>query len=70
MDVLHSDVEASVQERHGPVRTHAVEGCKNDPRDGTPPLRGQAKRAGAVQPGGEKAPGRPDSGHSIPKGGL
>jgi len=27
----------------------------------TPPLQGQAERAGAVQPGEEKAPGRPKS---------
>jgi len=27
------------------------EGPKNDPRDGTPPLQGQAERAGAVLPG-------------------
>ena len=30
------------------------EGNKNDPRDGTPPLQGQAERTGAVQPGGSK----------------
>jgi len=29
---------------------------KNYPRDGTPLLRGQAERAGAVHPGEEKAP--------------
>ena len=29
---------------------------KNDPRDGTPFLQGQAERAGAVQPEEEKAP--------------
>ena len=28
---------------------------KNDPRDGTPLLQGPAERAGAVQPGEEKA---------------
>ena len=34
----------------------------------TPSLQGQAERAGAVQPGEEKAPRRPDSGLSVCKG--
>ena len=51
---LHPDVESSVQERHRPVRAHPEKGHKNDPRDGMPPLQGQAERAGAVQPGEEK----------------
>ena len=34
---------------------------QNDPRDGTPTRWGQAGRAGAVQPGERKAPGRPES---------
>jgi len=41
---------------------HPEEGHKNDPRDGTPLLLGQAERAGAVQPGEGKALGRPESG--------
>ena len=53
--LLHPDVESSVQERHRPVGAHPEEGRKNDPRDGIPLLRGQAERAGAVQPGEEKA---------------
>ena len=32
---------------------------KNDPRNGTPLLQGQSERAGAAQPGEEKALGRP-----------
>ena len=48
-----SDVESSVQERCGPVGACTEEGQKSDPRDGVPPLRGQAERAGAVQPGEE-----------------
>jgi len=36
-------------------------GHKNDPRHGTPPLRAQTERAGDVQLGEEKAPGRPNS---------
>ena len=65
-----------VQERHGPVGVCREEAHKNDPRDGTSLLRGQAKGAGAVQTEEEKAPGRPDSVLSIertlpqPKGGL
>jgi len=35
------------------------EGHKNDPRAGTPFLGGKAERAEAVQPRGEKAPGKP-----------
>ena len=38
---------------------------KNDPRSGTTPLLGQAERAGAVQPGEEKAPKLPDSSLSV-----
>ena len=33
-------------------------GHKNDPRHGTPPLRAQTEKAGDVQLGEEKAPGR------------
>ena len=46
------------------------EGHSNDPRVGTPSLHGQAERAGAVQPGEEKAPGRPEGSFSIFEGGL
>ena len=44
-------MESPVQERHGAVGAHPEEGNKNDPRDGTPLLQGQAERAAAVQPG-------------------
>ena len=53
--------------RCGSVGAHPEDGHKNDPRNGTPPLWGQAERAGAVQPGGEKALGRPESGLSVSK---
>ena len=46
---LHPDVQSSVQERHGAVGVNPEEGHKNDPRDGTAVLQGQAERAGAVQ---------------------
>ena len=36
----------------------------------TPLLRGQAERVGTVQPGEEKAPGRPYSSLPVPEGGL
>ena len=55
---LCPDVESWVQERCGTVRACAEEGHKNYFRDGTPPQQGQAERAGAVQPGEEKARGR------------
>ena len=45
-------------------------GHKNDQRDGTPLLRREAERVGAVQPGEEKAVGRPYCGLSVLKGGL
>jgi len=45
------------------------EGHKNDSRDGTPLLQGQAERAGALQPGEEKAPERFESGLSVSSGG-
>ena len=48
-------MESLVQERHGPVGACPEEGHKNGLRDGTPLIRGQAERAGAVQLGEEKA---------------
>ena len=63
-------MESSAQERRGPVGAYPEEGHKNNPRDGTPPLQGQGVRAGAVQPGEEKAPRRPESGLTVSRGGL
>ena len=57
--VLHPDVKYSAEGRHGPIAAHPAYSYKNDPMDGTPLLRGQAERAGALQPGEEKAPERP-----------
>ena len=68
-EVLHPDVESSVQERCGPVKARPKEDHRNDPRGGAPLLRGQAERAGDVQPEKEKAPGRPESSLSVSKGG-
>ena len=62
-------MESSEQERCGPIRAHPEEGHRNGPRDGTSLLQGQAERAAAVQPGEEKAAGRPESGLSVSKGG-
>ena len=42
-EVLHPDVESSVQERHGAVGVCPEEGHKNDPRGGTPLLWGCAE---------------------------
>jgi len=58
------DVESSVQERRRPVGAYPQDYHRNDPRDGTPPCNNRL-RAGAVQPGEEKAPGRPRSGLSV-----
>jgi len=45
-------------------------GPSNDLRAGTPLLGGKAGRAGAGQPGEEKAPGGPYCGLPVLKGGL
>jgi len=52
--VLHPALKPSAQERHGPVEVDPDEGCKNDRRNGTPLLLGQAETFGLVQPGEEK----------------
>lgn len=65
--VLHPDMESLLQERHGPVGARPEEDHKNDLRDGTPPCEDRMK-AGSVQPGEEKALGRPESGFSVSKG--
>ena len=49
--VQHSDVESSGQERPAGA---CPEEDENDSRDGTPLLRGQAERTGAVQSGEER----------------
>ena len=49
---------------------HPEEVHEDDQRSGAPPLRGQAERTGAFQPGEDKAPGRTDSCLIIPAGGL
>ena len=42
------------------------DGSKNDPSDVTPLLQGQAERAGALQPGEQKAPRRSYSSLLVP----
>ena len=42
-------------DRYRPFGVHPEEDDKNDPKDGRPLLQGQAERAGAFQPGEEKA---------------
>jgi len=64
---LHPDVESTVQERCRPVGVHPEEGHGNDPRDGTPPCEDRL-RAGAVQPGEEKAVRRAESRPSVSTG--
>ena len=68
--VLCLDVESSVQEKHGPVRVCPEEGHKNNPMDGTPPLLGQARKAGTFLPGEEEILRRPESSRSVSNGGL
>ncbi|PKU45233.1 hypothetical protein llap_4460 [Limosa lapponica baueri] len=63
-------LQPPTSEGHGPVGTGPAEGHEDDQRDGAPFLGRQAERVGVVQPGEEKAPGRPYSGLPVPEGGL
>ena len=66
--VLRPVLVSPAQEGHGVVGAGSEEDHKNDQRAGAPPLWGQTERAGALQPGGETAPGGPDSILSVPEG--
>ena len=75
---MNPSVGWSVLDQYLPVQTYiptpagagSEEGHKNDLRDGAPLLGGKAERVGTVEPGEEKAPGRPYGGLSVLKGGL
>jgi len=60
--VLRPALEPSAKDRHGPVGAGPEEGHRNDERE--------AERVGAVQPGKEKAVGRPYCSLPVPEGGL
>jgi len=70
LEYLHPALEPSAQETHGPVGAGSEEGHKRDQMDGTPLLQGQDERVGVVQPGEEKALGRPYSSLPVLKRGL
>jgi len=52
----------------GSLKVGPGEGHKEDPRAGAPLLWGKAERVGAVQPGEEKAAGRPYGSLPVPEG--
>jgi len=60
LGVLCPALGSTAQERHGPVGMDPEEGHKNDQRTGAPLLQGKAERVAVVQPGEQKAAGRPD----------
>jgi len=68
--VLCPALEPPAQEGHEPFGVGPEKGNENDQGDGAPLRRGQAERVGALQPGEEKAPGRPYCGLPVLKRGL
>ena len=65
--VLRPALEPSAQEQQGAVGVGAEKGHKNEPRAGAPLLWGKAERVGAVQPGEDKAAGRPYCSLPVPE---
>jgi len=66
--VLRPALEPSAQERDGPVGVGPEEATKIIRGLEHPLLGGKTERVGAVQPGEEKALGRPSSSLSVPEG--
>jgi len=68
--VLHPGVENSEPERCGPMGSVSRGGPQMTQGVERLPLQGQAERAGAIHPGEEKSPGRPERSLSISRGGC